>query len=292
MLLVLLALVVLGSFACGDDESATPVDTQSAPFRDVGLNRDAAAMLPAEIREAGMLVVPTATSYPPNEFLAGDGETIIGMDPDMARAIGQRLGLKVKMMPLPFNSILRRVAQAEYSLAMSSFSITPGRLRSVDMVSYFQAGTGFFAIQEPAVTLSGLSGLCAASIAVSKDSVQFEDAVRESARCLKRGKKPIKINSFISQTDATESVVSGESEFGMADTPVASYIVRQSEGVLAKVGEDYGLMPYGVAVNRESGLARPVRAAINSLIADGTYAEILARWGLESGAIEVSVVNR
>lgn len=291
-LMLLALLLALVSVACGDDDSSPPVDAEALPFRDVGVNKEAAALVPLSIREIGTLQVPTATSYPPNEFIASDGSTIIGMDPDMARAIGQRLGLELRMKALPFDSILKRVADSEYELAMSSFSITPPRLRSVNMVSYFEAGTGFFSIQEPNATLSGLAGLCGRSVAVSKESVQFQDATRQSSRCRRSGQQPVKITTFVRQDDATESVESGESEFGMADTPVVSYIVSRSGGKLTKVGEDYGLTPYGVAINRDSGLAVPVRAAIESLIADGTYAEILARWGLEDGAVKSSTISR
>ena len=77
----------------------------------------------------------------------------------------------------------------------------------------------------------------------------------------------------------------------MADSPVAAYAVKQSNGAFKLVGESYDNAPYGIAVPKDSGLAQPMVDAIKALIADGTYKEILTKWGVESGAITDPQVN-
>lgn len=287
LLLVLFAIALVG---CGDDAAVAPDDSQ--PFRDVGVDDRAAETVPPEVRDAGVLKVAMTVGYPPNEFYYQGGETIVGMDPDLARAIGQRLGLETEMVNVTFEEIIPKVKAGEYFLAMSSFTITPERRKEADMVSYFLAGTGFFTNDSAPKTFDGLEDLCGESVAIVSSTVQVDDARRQSRRCVRAGKEPVDVNVFLEQDDVTEAVRSGASTYGMADSPVAAYLVKQSGGVLVKVGKDYGLAPYGALVNRQSRFAGSVRAAIQSLIDDGTYLEILDRWGLAGGAIKRSSVYR
>lgn len=283
-LAVALSMAVLA--ACGGDEPTVAANPETEAFKDVGVDREAADLVPDEVRRAGKLVIPTAATYPPNEFIAPDGKTIVGMDADLARAISQRLDLVPQLEAKDFESILPGIISGDYKVVLSSITVTPERTKEFDMVTYFQAGTGFFTLNDDPVSLSGLAGLCGFSVAVADRTVQEADAREQSGKCQDAGKPPVTVRAFVNQTEATQSVESGKSDFGMADTPVVSYIVKKSEGRLVKVGEDYGVAPYGVVVNRQSKMAPAVKAALDSLIADGTYMEILTRWGLEDDAIK------
>lgn len=290
-LVVAIVSIASGAAGCTAGESTPVVQPELQQFRDVGLDQDAAELVPEEIKTAGELVVPTAATYPPNEFLAPDGKKIIGMDPDLAIAIGQRLGLDVKMVAIDFDSVIPTVADGSRLMSLSSITITPERAEQVDMVAYYEAGTGFFTTNDEPDQLSGLSGLCGQTVAVAGGTVQQRDASRQSRKCAAAGDPTIDVTVAADQAEATKLVESKKSDYGMADSPVAAYIVKKSEGNLLKVGGDYGIAPYGVAVNRKSGLAVAVAAAVNSLIKDGSYEEILARWGLEGGAVSKAVVE-
>lgn len=285
---LLLASALIALAGCGGDQPEATDDSQA--FRDVGIDDRAAAMVPPEVKQAGTIQVATTVGYPPNEFYFDDTKQIIGMDPDLARAIGQRLGLETKMVDVTFEEILPDVQAGEYFMAMSSFTITPARRKVVDMVSYFLAGTGFFTNASSPTSIDGIGDLCGRSVAIVSSTIQVEDARRQGRKCVRGGRQPVKVNVFLEQDDVTKSVQSGDSDVGMADSPVAAFLVKQSGGAMVKVGEDYGLAPYGVVVNRPSNFAEAVRAAVQSLIDDGTYMEILDRWGLAGGAIKRSSI--
>ena len=87
------------------------------------------------------------------------------------------------------------------------------------------------------------------------------------------------------------AVASGQADFAMADTPTLEWIAAQSGGKLKVVGASIDDAPYGIAVPKNGGLAEPIQAAITKLIADGTYAAILKKWGVESGAITTPTIN-
>ena len=76
----------------------------------------------------------------------------------------------------------------------------------------------------------------------------------------------------------------------MADSPVAAYIVEQSNGQF-KLGDAYGVAPYGIAMPKDSGLAQPVLDAVKALNADGTMQKILDYWQLKDAAIDNPQIN-
>jgi polar amino acid transport system substrate-binding protein len=66
----------------------------------------------------------------------------------------------------------------------------------------------------------------------------------------------------------------------MADSPPAAYAVEQSNGQFKLTGKQYGTALYGIAMPKNSGLAKPVQGALKVLMADGTYDRIFSYWGL------------
>ena len=61
---------------------------------------------------------------------------------------------------------------------------------------------------------------------------------------------------FPTRTAATWRSSSGRAEVGMADSPVADYQVKQSDGQFKLVGKPYGTAPYGIAIPKDSGHGR------------------------------------
>ena len=81
-----------------------------------------AALVPSDVASDGKIVVGSDASYAPNEFVDTDGTTIIGMDVDLGKAIGQKLGLEVEFQNSAFDGILPGIAAKKYELGMSSFT--------------------------------------------------------------------------------------------------------------------------------------------------------------------------
>ncbi len=66
----------------------------------------------------------------------------------------------------------------------------------------------------------------------------------------------------------------------MADSPPAAYAVEQSDGQFKLTGKQYGTALYGIAMPKDSGLAKPVQGALKAVMADGAYDRIFSYWGL------------
>jgi polar amino acid transport system substrate-binding protein len=256
-----------------------------------GADSTVAALVPAAIKSKGTLTVAADASYAPNEFIGSDGKTVEGMDADLAKALAGVMGLKAKVVNQTFDSIIPGLASNKYDLGMSSFTDTKEREKTVDFVTYFSAGTSFYAKTQGAPNVNGLADLCGLKVAVEKGTTQADDSNAQSKKCTAAGKKAVTVSVFPDQNGANLAISSGRAQIGMADSPVADYQVKKSNGQFKLLGTPYGTAPYGIAMNKKSGLAKPVLAGMKALIANGKYKAILTHWGIQSGAITNPVIN-
>ncbi|MGH2973233.1 MAG: ABC transporter substrate-binding protein [Gaiellaceae bacterium] len=254
-------------------------------------NPKIAAEVPKAIASKGTLTVASDATYAPMEFVAKNGKTVVGVDADLAAAIGDVLGLKLKVVNATFDTIIPGLQSGKYDLGMSSFTDTKARQKVVDFVTYFSAGTSFYTKASGGTSVTGLASLCGLTVSVENGTTEQADATAQSAKCRKAGKKAVKVSAFPDQNAANLAIASGKAQIGMADSPVAAYIVKQSHGQFKLTGKSYGTAPYGIAIPKANGMAKPVLAAVKLLISDGKYKSILAKWGLQDGAISNPKIN-
>jgi polar amino acid transport system substrate-binding protein len=283
-----LAIVALAG--CGSSSSTSSNSSTSASTSG-GADASIVAQVPAAIKQQGTLTVASDATYAPLEFVASDGHTVIGMDPDLMDAIGAKMGLKVKFVNATFDTIIPGLAAGKYDLGASSFTDTKEREKTVDFVDYYTAGISFYAKSSANPGVETVEDLCGKSVSVEKGTVEQEESEAQSKKCAKAGKPAVKVLSFPDQNGANLALSSGRAEIGMADSPIADYQVKQSNGQFKLVGKEYEAAPYGLAIPKKLGLTKPLQAALKAVIADGTYAKILAKWGLQSGALTSATIN-
>jgi polar amino acid transport system substrate-binding protein len=288
---VVLLLVVLSGCGSSSSSSSSTSSSSTSSSSTTAANASLAAQVPAAIKSKGTLNVATEAQYAPNEFIASDGHTVIGMDAELMEAIASTLGLKVKLINSDFETIIPGLAAGRYDLGISSFTDTKEREKTVDFVDYFSAGISFYAKSSANPGVSTVADLCGKTVAVEKGTVEQEEAEAQSKKCAKEGKKDVTTLSFPGQNAVNLAVSSGRAELGMADSPVADYQVTQSKGGFKLIGKEYEVAPYGIAIPKKSGMTTPVLEAVKAVIADGTYSKILAKWGLQSGGIKAPTVN-
>jgi polar amino acid transport system substrate-binding protein len=168
---------------------------------------------------------------------------------------------------------------------MSSFTPTKAREKVVDFVTYFKAGMGFYVKSSGAPKVTNLGSLCGLTVAVESTTTEEAAAQAQSTKCTKAGKKAVKVSPFGTQTEANLAVSSGRAQVGFADSEVVSYIVKQSAGRFKLAGKPFDFLPYGIALPKGNGMAKPIRAAVKYLIKQGAYHKILVHWGVQGGAI-------
>ena len=285
------AIVGLALSACGSSSLSTPAASNTAAATTQSADAALKAMLPATVKSSGQIVVGTDATYAPNEFLNADGKTVEGMDVDLFNAVAQKLGVKVVWTPASFDSIITGVQGKKFDMGVSSFTINNDRLKQVNMVSYFNAGTQW--ATAPGNPKKGNpASPCGLNVAVQKGTVQEQvDMPPKVAACQKAG-KPVNLQIYAGQDQATAAVATGKADAMLADSPVVAYAIKQSGGKIEAAGSIYSSAPYGYVVPKsETGFGQAIASALKALDANGSYKKILTTWGNEAGAISNFAVN-
>jgi|SRR5829696_965526 len=267
-----------GTTASGGELTATP---------DINVAKDdnIASAAASAVSQSGQLSIASDATYPPMEFFGkSDNTTVIGADADISKALGQIMGLQAKVENTPFDSILPGLTAGKYDLGISSFTDSLDRQKTNDFVTYAQAGTSFYSSADADLEPKTVEDLCDHSVAVEKGTTQQEDAEAQGEKC------QVDVQTYPDQNGANLAIASGRAELGMADSPVAAYIVEQSEGKF-KLGEAYGVAPYGIAMKKGSALAQPLLDAVKALYDDGTMQKIFDYWQLPDTAIDNPQIN-
>jgi polar amino acid transport system substrate-binding protein len=170
---------------------------------------------------------------------------------------------------------------------------TKARQEKYDFVDYFNAGQ---AIVVPAGNPEGITAvedLCGKSVSVLVSSAQ--EALLNQFNTDECASDAIAITSLPNDQDALLQVQSGRADASFTQEPVGRYNAAQIAGGNAfEVANSEPLYanPLGYVFRKDSTELRDaVQAALQSLIDDGTYGEILEARELGSGAVEAATVN-
>jgi polar amino acid transport system substrate-binding protein len=283
------SVAALALSACGSSSLSGEPEGGGAPSVSVSENVDLASKLPESIKTAGVIKIGTDATYAPNEFLAGDGKTVQGMDVDVFNQVAAKFGVKTEWNPADFGSIINGVNGNKYDMGISSFTINDERMKQVNMVSYFKAGSQW------ATATGNPKGVdpdnaCGKNIAVQSNTTQeLDDLPVRQKKC---GSNKINVLSLKDQSQATAAVVSGKADAMLADSPVVAYAVKQSGGKLEALGDIYEAAPYGYVLPKdETEFAEAIVEALKEIEKDGAYKAALEKWGVEQGAITDFAVN-
>jgi polar amino acid transport system substrate-binding protein len=278
------ALLLVGSMLAGAASAATDIVTKKDP--------KLAAMLPAKLKEAGTIRVASNVEYPPFEYYDTDNTTIIGLDKDLADAIGQKLGVKLKFENMSFDAIIPALAANRYDMAMSAMTDTEERRKKVDFVDYFTSGGGFLVKKGNPKNIHHLTDLCGVTAAIDKGTTEIEDAKKASDDCVKAGKPEVNAKVLPGTSKIVLALQSGRVDVAMIDTSAGAYISQQHKGEFEVPDTSYAPRPYGLVLPKGSDeLAKAMQGAVQALIDEGTYAKILEKWGQEVGAIKEATIN-
>ncbi|MFJ8808870.1 serine/threonine-protein kinase [Streptomyces sp. NPDC102490] len=216
-----------------------------------------------------------------------------GPDPDLAKALGERLGLRVQTVGVeifgpgnPFEGLGK-----EYDVLMPSSavaSLDAKERQGVDFLHYFDYGYTAYAPWKTARKIHSWADLCGLRVA----AFGSEEAIREASyrEC---GPEPIK-QSSADLFDYPKLLRNGSLDAVVSDLPYAVGQAKESDGdfhlAQGDLAED---APVGMAVRgSNAALSKALQRTLNELISSGEYRSILRDWDLEDGAIRATQVIR
>lgn len=282
---VTVSAIALAFLATGCSQSAAP--TSAGAENGTALT----ALLPDDVVKRGYIIVAGDASYPPIGFMAEDGTTITGLDADLAAALGEKLGVELRKQNSSFDAIIPGIQGGKFDAGMSWINDTEVRREVVDFIDYSEDGSSIFGLAGLSKKPESVDDLCGMSVAVQKGTAQQTDVQDSSEACVAGGKPAIDLQVFPDQIAANLAVKSKRAEVSIADMPVAAWQVSQSKGEYSLYGEPYGVVKHGMAVLKGSPLAEPIARAFEEIMADGTYAEVLDKWGMADAALDAPLIN-
>jgi polar amino acid transport system substrate-binding protein len=300
---VLLAVLAFGLAACGTaggeettDASGVGVNLTPQQNRVTATKDDKiASKVPEKFRTKGELVIGgSAGTAPPLRFYATDDKTVIGVETDIATLVADVLGLKPKLEVASWENLFVGLDSGAYDLGLSNITVTEARKEKYDFATYrldtlaFEAKKGgTWKVEEP-------KDVAGKVIAVTSGTNQEKILVDWSAANVSAGLKATDIKYFQNSSDYYLALQSGRIDAYLGPNPTSAYHAATS-GQTEVIGNFSG----GAAVQgkiaattkKDSGLVTPVQEALNQLIANGEYAEVLKRWGLSDEAVPTSEIN-
>ncbi|MFF4369883.1 ABC transporter substrate-binding protein [Streptomyces sp. NPDC001594] len=286
------ALILTG---CGDqtDKSSSGSGTadKSAPLF---------SKLPKKIQDAGVIKVGSDTAYAPMEFV--DNGKIVGVDPDIAEALGKQLGVKLQFTSGTFDGLITSLETGRQDVAMSSMTDNKRRQegldekgqkigKGVDFVDYMSSGVSLLVKKGNPDNIKSLDDLCGKTVAVQRGTV-YEDTFKAQAE--KCGDKKLTIEAFDTDAEAQTRVKAGGAVADLNDFPVTSYIAKTSGGgndfEVGGQQSDVGL--FGIAVSKDNTQLRDaLKEAVDAIIKDGSYAKVMEKWNVKDGAVQSATIN-
>ncbi|WP_194785304.1 ABC transporter substrate-binding protein [Actinomyces haliotis] len=253
---------------------------------------DIAALLPKDALADGVLDIGTSTAYPPGEFLNADG-TPIGYEVDLTHAIARVLGVKTTTHSAAFDSIISSIG-SKYDLGVAAMTITTERESAVDMISYINVGSQFDVQSgnpkkiDPSHTMN----LCGLTIGVQTGTGQETELGTDSQTCQDAGEPAIQVRSYSKQSEAATALVGGTIDATYSDSTVAGYAVQLTDGQVETVGDVVDALPQGIAVSKDDPqLTKAVQAAVQYLMDEGIWRDILSSWGVKDAALSKAELN-
>ncbi|WP_326730880.1 ABC transporter substrate-binding protein [Streptomyces phaeochromogenes] len=287
-----LLLTACGSGTDGGSDTQAAGASQKIPTTDVvsSLRTDASAakLLPAGTDSLSLAVSVGGT--PPGTSYLEDGKTLAGQDVDFAAAVAKVLGIELKREAASFEAILPALDSGKYDVGVGNFGVTDERRRTIDFVTYINDGQGFATREDSKLDkVTDLAQLCGLNVATGAGTT-FEATLEENRHvCSDAGKKAYKVQTYSEQGAIWSSLQQGRSDIVMSTINGLRYAVAQQEGL--KFLNEFHRLDVGFAFKKGTKLAPAFRAAVNKLIADGTYDRILKKWGTTGSAIEKSEIS-
>jgi len=251
---------------------------------------DLVQLLPPAVAASKTLTVAVALGSPPDDFRNEKAE-IVGWEIDILRGATQALGLQLDLRPTTFDTLIPGLQAKRFDAAVGQMGVTTVREKVLDMIGTLLANEQFAALAGSDIKVNTLADICGLTVGTTRGSREYEFAQAYNPKCEATGKTLINVLAFNDGNAAAEALMSRRVDLFWLGSTAVSYFVAQSNGKTKVVGSYTDISYIGVGMPKDSDMAKPLQAAIQHLIDDGTYQKIVHKWGLEAGAIKTAPLN-
>lgn len=215
----------------------------------------------------GVLSMATNAEFPPYEYYEGD--TIVGIDAEVAQLIADELGLTLEISDVSFESIVPGVQSGKYDMGMAGMTVTEDRLQSVNFSSSYATGIQAVIVTEDS-DIASIDDLTGKKIGVQTNTTG--DIYASGDYGMEN------VVQYENGALAVEGLKSGKVDCVIIDNEPAKAFVAANEG-LKLLETEYAVEDYAICFSKENAaLQEAVNSVLESLIADGSVQEIVDKY--------------
>jgi polar amino acid transport system substrate-binding protein len=228
-------------------------------------------------------------SSPPMTFLAEDNSTPIGVNPDLARVVAKKLGLKLKFENTAFDTIIPGIDGGRYDFTATTMSATEERLKVLDMINYLKGGSAVAVAKDNPNNLTN-GTLCGKNIGVTKGSTQQLRHLPNVSKwtCEEKGQPAINGVTLPNIQEALTQLDSKRIDGVFYDASALAWANDQQPNhfsILEPRMDTRTNTSVAMGLKKGSPLTPALQKAIQSVLETPEYKESLEYWGLGESAI-------
>jgi polar amino acid transport system substrate-binding protein len=218
------------------------------------------------------LVMGTNAAFPPYEYY--DGDSIVGIDADIAAAIADKLGMELQIEDMEFDAITVAVKAGKIDMGMAGMTVTPERLEEVDFSTSYATGIQVVIVPEDS-EITSVDDLFNGGYTIGVQTgttgdIYSTDDFEEPGLCT--------IERYSKGAEAIMSLTSGKIDCVIIDNEPAKAFVEANEG-LKILDTAYTTEDYAICVSKDNTeLLDKINTALGELIDDGTVSSILDKY--------------
>ena len=270
--------------ACGNDDTTPQAATDAPRPATEAMSGELHALLPDDIRETGVIKAGGPVTEIPAVYLEEDAATRTGYMTDISNAVGDLLGIEMEFTDMPFASLVPGLQRGSIDMTLT-ISDKKSHHDLLDFVDYLGNGLGILVAAGNPNGFNSLESLCGHTVAALAGSVAVGVVTEANESC----PDPMEIKEFPGISYAQLAVRSGQAEATFGPVATLSYVSANLEdGTVFEVapGGPYTVQPDAFAfLKGNDELRDAVRAAMQELVDNGTAAEILEKYGVDSDGL-------
>lgn len=250
------------------------------------------ASVPVNIKNKGFITAGIMPNYPPMDFKDPATNQLTGVDYDLGMEIGKRLGVEIKWQETAFEQMVSSLVTQRLDIVLSGMTDTAERQKTIDFVDYFKTGPQFYVL-DSTKDVKEATDLCGKRVGTSRRTTFPAEIAKWSAQhCEASGKPAIIVVGTEGSADARAQLRQARVDSAVQGSETLPYIQSQEPGAYRVIGEPLTVQLTGLGVAKSSSaLSAAIVAALDAMIADGTYGKILGKWGLSEGAVDKAQMN-
>lgn len=267
--LALAALMMTGALAACGGQKPAPAGSNAG-----GASASQTPTIDA-IKKKGEIIMLTNAQFPPFEFLGDDG-SVQGVDPEVAQAVADKLGVKLKIVDMDFDGIIDALNAGKGDFAAAGMTITEERLKMVDFSDEYVTSSQMVVVPAGSSLKADDAMLSGKNIAVQEGTTG--DWYASGDETVGSAIKDANVLKFKSGVEAGMMLAQGKADAMILDQKPAEAIVASQGGKLVLLPEKLTDEHYAFAIQKGQ---EDLRAVINEVLAgyaNGKVDELITKY--------------